>query len=266
MASKLIIEVCVDSVESALAAVRGGADRLELCANLGLGGGTTPSAGLLKVVQSAVNQTPIMVMVRPRTGDFLYSQPELEVMVEDIKTFKALGATGVVFGVLTCGGRVDIESTTRLVQQALPMQVCFHRAFDMTVDIREALMNIASIPGIIRILTSGHAKSAPSDDSELEEMMYDCGIRKKVPGSITLLAGSGINPATVKRVVKRLRPSGLREIHLTGGRWVEGNMWHRPEDMGMGVVGHEWSVWRTSEEAIMEVRLQVDGITKGGTL
>jgi len=260
---KILIEVCVDSVESALAAVRGGADRLELCGHLGLGGGTTPSAGLLKAVQNAVPNTPIMVMVRPRCGDFLYSSLELEVMIEDIRNFRQLGVSGVVFGVLTCGGRVDVERTKQLVAEALPMQVCFHRAFDMTVDYTEALFDISTIPGVSRILTSGHGKSVVVADA-LSTILHYANLRavpSRLPRSINILAGSGVNPVTVRHV---LRPHhlqfGLRDIHLTGGRWIEGDMWHRPEDMGMGVIGQEWSVWRTSEAAIREVRSLADSL------
>ncbi|KAI0936948.1 hypothetical protein AcV5_004965 [Taiwanofungus camphoratus] len=177
----LLIEVCVDSVESAIAAKQGGADRLELCANLGVGGGTTPSLGLLRAVQRAVPDTPIMVrplyavgsdhllspypdelwlmqaMVRPRTGDFLYSEAERNVMLEDMYIFKQSGASGVVFGILRKDGTVDVERVTRLANEAFPMQVCFHRAFDMTRDPIEALNDIWSIPHMTRILTrQGH--------------------------------------------------------------------------------------------------------------
>ncbi|KAG9314098.1 CutC family-domain-containing protein [Chiua virens] len=105
--SKLTIEVCIDSVESAAAAVRGGANRLELCSNLGYGGGTTPSIGLLRSVKKAVPNIPIMAMVRPRAGDFVYSEGELDVMLQDISVFKEHGVQGVVFGALTASGDVD---------------------------------------------------------------------------------------------------------------------------------------------------------------
>ncbi|KAJ8473078.1 hypothetical protein ONZ45_g16438 [Pleurotus djamor] len=140
----ITIEVCVDSVQSAINAINGGADRLELCANLGVGGGTTPSVGLFKVVSKLADGLPMMVrllvLVRPRAGDFLYSETEFEVMREDIRAFKRRGARGVVIGILTAEGRVDVDRTKVLVDEALPMEVCFHRAFDMTRDPDEGIV------------------------------------------------------------------------------------------------------------------------------
>ncbi|KAF5388520.1 hypothetical protein D9757_004690 [Collybiopsis confluens] len=113
----ILFEICIDSVESALNAVHGGASRLELCGNLGVGGGTTPSLGLFKTVHKAIKpyNIPVMVMIRPRTGDFLYSDADMEVMLEDIRAFKELDVQGFVFGVLTREGRVDVERTRMCV-------------------------------------------------------------------------------------------------------------------------------------------------------
>ncbi|KAG5721723.1 hypothetical protein E4T56_gene13584 [Termitomyces sp. T112] len=121
LVSSILIEVCVDSVESARNAAHAGADRLELCANLGLGGGTTPSLGLLKSVQKVVG-LPIMAMIRPRTGDFCYSDQELEVMLEDIRVFKEHDVRGIAVGVLDKDGRVDAERMKSILDEALPLE------------------------------------------------------------------------------------------------------------------------------------------------
>jgi len=118
----LILEVCVDSVQSAISATRGGADRLEVCGNLGIGGGTTPSLGLVRAIQKALPHLPIMAMIRPRAGDFFYTQEELDVMLEDIRLFKSVGIAGVALGALNPDGTVDVLRTRMLVEAALPMQ------------------------------------------------------------------------------------------------------------------------------------------------
>ncbi|KAG6837654.1 hypothetical protein H0H93_004930 [Arthromyces matolae] len=139
--SSILVEVCVDSVQSAITldAAQAGADRLELCANLGLGGGTTPSLGLLKSVQKEVS-LPIMVMIRPRTGDFLYSHHELQVMLQDIRIFKGNNVRGIAVGILNREGTVDVKRMKIVLEAALPLEVCFHRAFDMTRDAEEGNM------------------------------------------------------------------------------------------------------------------------------
>ncbi|KAF9245827.1 copper homeostasis protein CutC [Melanogaster broomeanus] len=243
---KLAIEVCVDSVESALAAVKGGANRIELCSNLGLGGGTTPSIGLLEAVKKAVPNVPIMAMVRPRTGDFVYSNEELNVMLGDIFVFKEHGVQGVVFGTLTASGEIDdvqLHFDERLVSVAAPLEVCFHRAFDMVVDPRTAWETLTSINGITRVLTSGHSKCAASPEA-LTTLAYLLDSASLAP--IDILPGSGINISTIPVLCSALLPHGLKEIHLSGGKWVEGHSAYRREGMGMGVGGAgEWGVWRT---------------------
>ncbi|KAJ7161250.1 copper homeostasis CutC domain-containing protein [Mycena crocata] len=258
--SPIVIEVCIDSVASALNAVRGGADRLEVCGNLGVGGGTTPSLGLLKAIQHSVD-VPIMAMIRPRTGDFLYSHGEVEVMLEDIRVFKRLGVAGVVLGALKADGRVNVEVTKRLVDEALPLQVCFHRAFDMTYDAAEALRDVMSIGGVSRILTSGHGKTALESLDTLESL---CATTQKfaeeLPWVLSILPGSGINSETVGLILDALLPRGLMEIHLSGGSWVDSEMAYRHEGLGMGVGEGEWSVWTTSEVEVREVRRFADAV------
>ncbi|KAF8846079.1 hypothetical protein BDN67DRAFT_960752 [Paxillus ammoniavirescens] len=252
----LTIEVCVDSVESAVAAVMGGANRIELCGNLGLGGGTTPSIGLLEAVKKAIPNVPIMAMVRPRTGDFVYSSEELNVMLEDIFVFKEHGVQGVVFGTLTASGEIDDVQVRRLVSAAASLEVCFHRAFDMTIDPRTAWETLTKIKGITRVLTSGHSKYATSPDA-LKTLAELLDSAKHM--SIGVLPGSGINESTVPVLCNALLPHGLKEIHLSGGKWTEGSSVHRRRGMGMGVGGAgEWGVWRTDEEAVRKVRDFVD--------
>ncbi|KAF9270647.1 hypothetical protein L218DRAFT_48753 [Marasmius fiardii PR-910] len=257
--SRILIEVCVGSVESALNAARGGAGRLELCANLGLGGGTTPSLGLLKSVQRALEDNgfdmPIMVMIRSRVGDFVYTDYELEVMIQDIQSFKENGATGMVFGVLTADGRIDCERTRRLVEASSQLDVCFHRAFDMTRDPLEAYKDVASIGGITRILTSGQ-KSTVLDSLDVLKSLSATNRHSSSDKAPSILPGSGINAGTVETVVRELDPT---EIHLSGGGWVEGQMEFRRKGMSMGVSSdNDWSIWRTDEATIREVRNKVD--------
>ncbi|KAF8899048.1 copper homeostasis protein CutC [Infundibulicybe gibba] len=232
----ILIEVCVDSVASAKNAVRGGAGRLELCGSLGLGGGTTPSIGLLKAVQRAVN-IPIMVMIRPRVGDFMYSEEEIEVMMEDVDAFRKHGVQGVVVGMLTADGRIDVERMKRFIDEAFALEICFHRAFDMTRDADEALRDIISIGGISRILTSGHAQSVPDGLPTLARLLESTRqLTKGEHRALSILPGSGIGPRSIGRILDALRPQGLREIHMSGGSWQDGGMkFQRAESLGMGV-------------------------------
>ncbi|KAJ7293005.1 copper homeostasis CutC domain-containing protein [Mycena rebaudengoi] len=260
--SPIVIEVCVDSVQSALNAVKGGADRLEVCGNLGVGGGTTPSLGLVKAIQKSVD-VPIMAMIRPRTGDFLYSDGEIEVMLEDIRIFKEHGVHGVVVGVLKEDGRVNAAATKRLVDEALPLQVCFHRAFDMTPDALEALRDVMNVGGISRILSSGHGKTAVEPQS-LDTLESLCATTQRLaddlPWVLSILPGSGINSESVGPLLDTLLPHGLLEIHLSGGGWVESGMLYRRDGLGMGVKEGEWGVWVTSEVKVREVRRFADAI------
>ena len=202
----VLIEACVDSVASALAAEKGGAGRLELCDNL-FDGGTTPSAGMISAVKAAV-RIPVFVIVRPRGGGFVYGESEINVMRLDIEAAKMLGADGIVIGVLTREARVDAAQLRALMAHAGDLPVTFHRAFDLTRDTGEALEALMQ-SGVKRVLTSGGAASA------LEGVEAIGALVKRAAGQITVMAGGGVREDTVQEIVHRSR---VPEVHVRGTR------------------------------------------------
>ena len=197
----LILEVAVNSLERATAAERAGVHRLELCANLEVGG-LTPGLELIRQVRSAV-RIPIHVMVRPRPGDFACSATEYAQMKESIKAIRAEDMQGIVTGLLLPGGSVDTQRTRELAALASPMQTTFHRAFDETKDLAAALEDIV-LTGAHRILTSGGAANAESGTSVLRSLIQQARDR------ITILPGGGLHPGNIAEVA---RATGARELH-----------------------------------------------------
>ena len=216
-----LIEVCVDSVASAAAAQQGGAHRVELCADL-LEGGTTPSAGAIEVARRSVD-IALNVIVRPRGGDFCYSDAELEVMARDIALAKSFGVDGVVIGILKEDGSVDVERTRSLVALARPLSVTFHRAFDMCRDPFGALEALVDL-GIERVLTKGRQDSIWEGLELVAELVQRAGSR------IVVMPGGG-RETNVRAVVER---TGAREIHVVGTRSVESRMQYRNLGCSMG--------------------------------
>ncbi len=221
---EVLIEACVDALDAALEAERGGADRLELCGEL-LQGGVTPSAGLIGAVWERV-EIPVSVLVRPRTGDFLYTEDELDVMRRDIATARALDVDGVVIGALTREGDVDVAAVSQLVDAAGPLAVTFHRAFDFARDLPLALETLIEL-GVDRVLTSGGAASALAGAAPLAELVRQAGSR------ITVLAGGGITAANVADVVRR---SGAQEVHLRAAARVDSLMTHKRTNVSLARV------------------------------
>jgi copper homeostasis protein len=218
------IEACVDSVESAVAAEKGGAKRVELCCAL-LEGGLTPSAGAIALAREKLS-IGLNVMIRPRGGDFLYTDDEHEEMLRDVETAKRLGADGAVVGALTPEGEVDVPRTRALIQRARPLSVTFHRAFDMTRDPFAALETLASL-GIDRVLTSGQEESAMAGLDLLRELVRRAGDR------IVVMPGGNIHETNVAKIA---RETGASELHVAGFVDVDSAMRFRNPRVYMGVL------------------------------
>jgi len=216
------LEVCVDSMPSCLAAQAGGADRIELCDNL-FEGGTTPSFGMISLAREQLD-LKIQVIIRPRGGDFLYSNLEFEIMKRDIETAKNLKANGVVFGVLNADGTVDMKRSKELVDLARPLSVTFHRAFDMTRDPFQSLEEVIST-GADRLLTSGMMNEAPEGAQLISNLV------KKANGRIIIMPGAGINKDNIRDMISI---TGAREYHLTGASLLESKMSYRNPRIFMG--------------------------------
>lgn len=196
-----ILEITVDTLAKALAAERGGAHRIELCSDLS-NGGLTPGVELMRLAREQV-RLPIFAMIRPRAGDYVYSSAEFAQMQGDMRTAAEVGVDGVVLGILTGEGRVDVERTRELVEQARPLPVTFHRAFDVSIDLRESLDDVIQT-GAARILTSGGARSAIEGRAQL------AGLVQQARGRIIIVPGAGITAANVKLVA---RETGTAEFH-----------------------------------------------------
>ncbi|MCE7986286.1 MAG: copper homeostasis protein CutC [Caldilinea sp. CFX5] len=216
------LEICVDAVEGALAAQTGGAHRVELCDNL-LEGGTTPSAGMIALTRQQI-QIGLNVIIRPRGGDFCYSDLEFAVMQYDVSQAKQLGADGVVIGLLNPDGTVDTVRTAMLIARARPLSVTFHRAFDMAVDPHQALEDLIDL-GVDRVLTSGQESSALEGLDLITTLVQQAGER------IIVMPGGGVNDRNIHKIVSQ---SGAREVHWSARRSSESTMTYRRTHVFMG--------------------------------
>ena len=240
--SRLLLEIAAGSLESAIAAQAGGADRVELCGSLE-GGGVTPSFGTIAVARERL-RVPLYVLIRPRAGDFVYSPAELESMHRDVEACARLGCDGVVIGALDAAGSVDVAGCRSLVAVAGSMGVTFHRAFDCVADRRAALDAMVAL-GCERILTSGGADSAELGAAVIAADIAHAG------GRIALMPGAGLDPANIAAVA---RITGAREFHASAREFQPGIGREGPAGLARG---H----WCSSEEAVRRLRRALDGAT-----
>lgn len=230
----MTLEIVASTVRSCVAAERGGASRIELCAALGTAG-VTPSSGMIRAVKEAVS-IPVFVMIRPREGDFIYSEEEIRTMELEIDEAKTAGADGIVFGCLTADGRVDKETTKRLVAHSAPWPVVFHRAFDVCADLAQALEDIIEC-GCIRILTSGGQPKINDAGIKMIHRLAD-----QAQGRITIMPGGGVTTDVVtlfdKSKITEVHTSARVNIESPAANWPSGKVFE--------------TNWAETDESIVE--------------
>jgi len=223
MKNGLSFEICLDSADSCAKAQEGGADRVELCSAL-MEGGLTPSYGMIIEARKALTTTKLFVIIRPRGGDFCYSESEFQAMMHDTKIAKELGADGIVVGILKPDGGIDVERTSKLVELARPLPVTFHRAFDMARDPFEAMESIISM-GCERILTSGQESSSFEGAELIAELI------RRAKGRIIIVPGGGVR----ERNIKKIRDiTGAKEFHFSAFETLNSQMVFRNTRVFMG--------------------------------
>lgn len=235
-----VLEVCVDSVESAIAAVKGGATRLELCSDLIIGG-TTPTLELFYMVREKTG-LPIHVLIRPRFGDFLYSEYEYELMCRQIKSFAEAGAAGVVIGSLNADGTLNEEQMSGMIRAAGNMKITLHRAFDVTQAPFEVLEAARGL-GVDIILTSGQCQSCHEGKELIKDLLAKSG-------DMDILIGGGVNTEVIESFI---RETEARNFHMSGKEVLESDMKYRNTGVNMGLPGiSEFEILRTSEQQILK--------------
>ena len=244
MKNKVQIEICANSVNSALAAQKGGASRVELCQNL-KEGGTTPSLGEIFTARKLL-EIDLYVLIRPRGGDFLYNDLEFEIMKKDVEQCINLGCNGIVIGILNKDGSVDMNRNRMLIDMACKagLGVTFHRAFDMCDDLNAALEDVIEL-GCERILTSGGMPKAYLGLINIK------GLIEKANNRVIIMPGSGVNEENVKEIVDF---SGAREIHLSARTKVNSKMIYMNSLVNLGgELGEEYTIDVTDSERVLRV-------------
>lgn len=242
---RLLLEIAANSLASALAAQAGGADRVELCENLGEGG-TTPSYGTLALARERL-RIPLYVLIRPRGGDFVYSPGEWDVMRRDVELCARMGCDGVVIGALDAAGNVDVAGCRLLVDAAGTMGITFHRAFDCVADRAGALEDVVAL-GCERLLTSGGADDALRGAATIATDIA------RADGRVALMAGAGLAAGNIAEVV---RASGAREFHASAKVLLPGQGRDGPAGLGK-------AHWRSDSARVRQLRQQLDACAAGG--
>ncbi|HDR1020860.1 TPA: copper homeostasis protein CutC [Pasteurella multocida] len=240
------LEVCIDNIESALTAEQAGADRLELCGCLSVGGVTPPYS----LIKSAVNlvKIPCYVMIRPRAGDFLFSSNEVQMMLDDIQIAKDLGAKGIVIGALTENAKIDLKTCEKLVSAANGLGVTFHRAFDLCQDPFESLEQIIAL-GCERILTSGQKATALQGKNLLKQLVEQANDRIKI------MAGAGVNTENALEIISE---TNVQELHLSGKSYRLSTMKLQSDAVMGNNAEEDQKIWITDFDKIQAVRKLLD--------
>ena len=234
--NKYTLEICVDSVESAINAQKGGATRLELCSNLIIGG-TTPTKSLFEEVRKNVN-IPINVLIRPRFGDFLYSKYEIEIIKNEIRMFREMGADGIVVGILTKEGEIDLENMKSFISEAQNIPVTFHRAFYELKKI-----------GVKAILTSGQEENCLKGKQLLKKLVELSNKDNK--NKIEIIVGAGLNILNIGEIKNF---TGANNFHFSGKKVRKSGMEYKKQDINMGIKGFsEFEILETDEKIVQEV-------------
>lgn len=240
---KYILECCVDSVESAIEAKKGGADRIELCSGLVIGG-LSPSLTMFKKIKFEIG-IRTHVLLRPRFGDFCYTDYEHEIIKEEIKMFRDAGADGIVIGSLNPDGALDVKHMRELILEAGDMSITLHRAFDMCKNPLQTLEEVKEL-GIHTILTSGQ-KNYCVDGKELLAKLVE-----KAEGKVDILIGGGVDASVIPLLCKTTKATSY---HMSGKVTLESEMEYRKKDVSMGVASmSEYQIWRTSAERVKKAK------------
>lgn len=246
----MLLELCVDSVESARTAAENGANRLELCGDL-MVGGVSPSPFLIEAVQKL--DIPVNVLLRPRFGDFCYTRWEQEILLREVEQCRRLGVNGVVLGALEPDGRLDRELLAQLIAAAGPLHKTLHRAFDLCRDASEGLEDAVEL-GFDTILTSGQAATAPEGAALLAKL------NRQAAGRLTVMAGSGVKSGNLEQLA---RATGLHAFHMSARRGEDSPMRFRREGVPMGLpLAGEYERFYADPKEVKNARQVLDRLEK----
>lgn len=242
-----LLEICCGDIRSVQAAVEGGADRIELCSGLEVGG-LTPSSGLIRA--AVETGLPVNVLIRPRGGDFLYNREEISVMEQDILCALESEANGVVIGALTRNGDVDTATMERLIRRAGNLDITFHRAFDLCRNPQKALEDIIAL-GCKTLLTSGQASSAEAGVELIASLQKQAGSR------LQIMAGAGINPRNAGYILKS---TGIKVLHASASNGVNSEMQYIVDGVNMGRKDDEYSWTGTNRNVVEAIKTSMNQI------